>query len=186
VGFIGYFILRAAGLHANPKEYGQRLSNERIFTDPTIKEPRMTDTATLTHIRQVGTVFVPVADQDRALEFYIDKLGFEKRADFTYGAGSRWIEVAPPGAVNTISLVPADEGKSLGGDEARCAFATENIEADHAALTAAGVDVDPVIARKGTPRSGLISIAVTIPDPVPAQFFFRDIDGNRFLMVPSG
>lgn len=58
----------------------------------------MTDSANKTRITQVGTVFVPVADQDRALEFYLSKLGFEKRADFPYGEGSRWIEVAPPGA----------------------------------------------------------------------------------------
>jgi hypothetical protein len=35
--------------------------------------------------REVGTVFVPVADQVRALEFYIGKLGCEKRADFPTG-----------------------------------------------------------------------------------------------------
>jgi catechol 2,3-dioxygenase-like lactoylglutathione lyase family enzyme len=34
-----------------------------------------------THITGVGTVGVPVTDQDRALEFYVGKLGFEKRRD---------------------------------------------------------------------------------------------------------
>jgi hypothetical protein len=42
---------------------------------------------------QVGAVFVPVANQDRALGFYLNMLGFEKRADFTYGEDSRWMEV---------------------------------------------------------------------------------------------
>jgi catechol-2,3-dioxygenase len=74
------------------------------------KGARMTDTANTTRIGQVGTVFVPVADQDRALEFYLDKLGFEKRADFPYGEGSRWIEVAPPGSEIAIALVPAERG----------------------------------------------------------------------------
>jgi catechol 2,3-dioxygenase-like lactoylglutathione lyase family enzyme len=143
----------------------------------------MTDTLQMTHIRQVATVFVPVADQDRALEFYLDKLGFEKRTDFAYGHGSRWIEVAPPGSANTISLVPPSEGKSAGGDETHCAFMTEDIEADHASLRARGVDVDAEIARKGKRRSGLISLEVVVEDPVPAQFFFRDADGNRFLIV---
>jgi catechol 2,3-dioxygenase-like lactoylglutathione lyase family enzyme len=143
----------------------------------------MTETAKKTYIKQVGTVFVPVADQERALAFYLDKLGFEKRGDFPYGDGSRWIEVAPPGAANTISLVPPSEGKSAGGDEAHCAFATEDIEADHATLRARGVDVDAEIARKGNRRPGLISVEASVPDPVPSQFFFRDIDGNRFLIV---
>ncbi len=143
----------------------------------------MTNTANTTHISQVGTVFVPVADQERALEFYLDKLGFEKRADFPYGDGSRWIEVAPPGAAITIALVPPSEGKSAGGDETHCAFMTEDIEADHAALRARGVDVDAEIARKGKRRSGLVSIEVTVKDPVPPQFSFRDTDGNRFLII---
>jgi catechol 2,3-dioxygenase-like lactoylglutathione lyase family enzyme len=131
-------------------------------------------------------VFVPVADQGRALEFYVDKLGFEKRADFVYGDGIRWIEVAPPGAANTIALVPPGEGRSAGGDAAYCAFATDDIESDHAALRARGVDVDAEIAGAGTRRSGLISIDATVPDPVPPQFFFRDADGNRFLIVQPG
>jgi len=139
-----------------------------------------------THIRQVGAIFVPVSDQDRSLEFYVEKLGFEKRADFTYGGHHRWVEVAPPGEGNTIALVPPSEGESAGGDVARCAFATADIEADHATLRSRGVDVDAEIARTGTPRSGLVSSEVTVEDPVPAQFFFRDPDGNRFLIVQPG
>jgi len=145
---------------------------------------KMTDPTKMTRISQVATVFVPVADQERALEFYLDKLGFEKRADFTYGEASRWIEVAPPGSKIAIALVSPSEGKSDRGDEAHhCALTTEDIEADHATLRARGVDVDAEIARKGKRRSGLVSTEATVPDPVPSQFFFRDPDGNRFLIV---
>jgi catechol 2,3-dioxygenase-like lactoylglutathione lyase family enzyme len=146
----------------------------------------MTDTAGVTRIAQVGTVFVPVVDQDRALRFYLDKLGFEKRADFSYGDGSRWIEVAPPGSANALALVPPSEGQSPGGDEARCALATEDIDADHATLRARGVEVDEVIGRSGTRRLGLVSIDVTVENPVPPQFFFRDTEGSRFLIVQPG
>jgi catechol 2,3-dioxygenase-like lactoylglutathione lyase family enzyme len=136
-----------------------------------------------THISQVGTVFVPVADQERALRFYLEKLGFEKRADFSYGEGSRWIEVAPRGSANVVALVPPNEGRPASIDQAHCAFATDDIEADHATLRARGVDVDAEIGRKGTQRSGLVSTNAVVKDPVPAQFFFRDPDGNRFLIV---
>jgi catechol 2,3-dioxygenase-like lactoylglutathione lyase family enzyme len=146
----------------------------------------MSDTATRTHLNQVGAVFVPVADQERALAFYLEKLGFEKRADFVYGGGIRWIEVAPPGAVNTIALVPPGEGESGGGDAAYCAFATDDIEADHALLRERGVDVDAEVAREGNSRPGLVALEATVPDPVPAQFFFRDTEGNRFLIVQPG
>jgi len=146
----------------------------------------MPETADRTRINQVGTIFVPVADQERALVFYVETLGFEKRADFVYGGDIRWIEVAPPGAANSISLVPPGEGGSAGGDAAHCSFATEDIEADHATLRDRGVDVDAEIARTGKRRPGIVSLDVSVGDPVPAQFFFRDSEGNRFLIVEPG
>ena len=146
----------------------------------------MPDDATATGISEVGTVFVPVSAQDRSLEFFVGQLGFEKRADFLYGGRHRWIEVAPPGAANAIALVPPSEGASAGADVARCAFATADIESAHATLRARGVDADAEIARAGTRRSGLVSTAVSVDDPVPPQFFVRDPDGNRFLIVEAG
>ena len=147
----------------------------------------MTDTTTATRIRQVATVFVPVADQDRALEFYLGKLGFEKRADFEYGDGSRWVEVAPPGSAMALALVPPSEGEPPSSDAAECALTTDDIDADHATLRARGIEVDPEIGRSGTSRPGLLSVDATVPDPVPPQFLLRDIDGNRFLVVePPG
>lgn len=131
----------------------------------------MTQTETRTHISQVGTVMVPVTDQDRALEFYLDKLGFEKRADIPYGHGERWVEVAPPGAATTIALVPPREGGPV-GVETRVGFTTEDIDADHSDLGGRGVDVDDEVARMG--------------DPIPPMFFLRDQDGNRFLVVGRG
>jgi catechol 2,3-dioxygenase-like lactoylglutathione lyase family enzyme len=146
----------------------------------------MATTTNTTCVTQVATVFVPVSDQDIALAFYLDKLGFEKRVDFLYGEIHRWVEVAPPGSVNAIALVPPSEGNAVGSDRTYCAFTTKDIESDHATLRARGVDVDAKIARKGTSRSGLLSLKVTVEDPVPPQFFFRDIDGNRFLIVDPG
>jgi catechol 2,3-dioxygenase-like lactoylglutathione lyase family enzyme len=141
------------------------------------------ETSNGTRITQVGTVFVPVTDQNKALEFYIEKLGFEKRADFVYGENRRWVEVAPSGSVNAIALVPPSEGTPARGDAAHCAFATEDIEGDHATLRARGIDVDTEIGTEGSRRPGLISIEAGVANPVPRQFFFRDLDGNRFLIV---
>jgi catechol 2,3-dioxygenase-like lactoylglutathione lyase family enzyme len=131
----------------------------------------MADTDTRTHITQVGTVMIPVSDQDRALEFYLDKLGFEKRTDVPYGDGERWIDVAPAGAATTVALVPPREGDPT-GIETRVAFATDDIDADHADLRSRGVDVDEAVMRMG--------------DPVPPMFFFRDQDGNRFVIIQGG
>jgi catechol 2,3-dioxygenase-like lactoylglutathione lyase family enzyme len=131
----------------------------------------MSDTTTKTRITQVGTVMVPVSDQDRAIEFYTDKLGFEKRADTPFGRGERWVEVAPAGAASTIALVSLREGESA-GIETRIGFTTEDVDADHADLKARGVDVDAEVMRMG--------------DPVPPMCFFRDPDGNKFMIVERG
>ena len=64
-------------------------------------------------VTRVGTVIVPVSDQDRALEFYVGTLGFEVRIDGAFGDGGRWLEVAPPGAATTLALVP---GRRDGGE----------------------------------------------------------------------
>jgi catechol 2,3-dioxygenase-like lactoylglutathione lyase family enzyme len=128
----------------------------------------MAETQTLTHITQVGTVIVPVGDQDRALEFYTGKLGFEKRIDVPMDNGMRWIEVAPTGADTTVAIVPPREGDSA-GVETRIALTTDDIDAAHASLESKGVDVDPAVSRMG--------------DPVPPMFFFNDPDGNRFFIV---
>ncbi len=50
----------------------------------------MTDAAP--HIPGVGTVYLPVSDQDRALASYRDLLGFEVRTDTGSDEGFRWVE----------------------------------------------------------------------------------------------
>ncbi len=74
----------------------------------------MTETQSTTAITEVATVIVPVADQDRALEFYVETLGFEKRMDMPYGDGNRWLEVVPPmfffRDVDGNSLLIVEEG----------------------------------------------------------------------------
>jgi catechol 2,3-dioxygenase-like lactoylglutathione lyase family enzyme len=135
---------------------------------PTSRRIEMTETTAATTISQVANVMVPVSDQDAAIEFYTEKLGFEKRTDMPFGDGYRWVEVAPPGASTTIALVQPREGESA-GIEARTALDSKDIDADHAALRERGVDVDAEVMRMG--------------GPVPPMFFFRDQDGNRLLIV---
>jgi catechol 2,3-dioxygenase-like lactoylglutathione lyase family enzyme len=125
-------------------------------------------TKTATRITEVGRVIVPVSDQDRAVEFYLDTLGFEKRLDVTYGRGDRWVEVGPPGGATSIALIPPMEGGEVGVDT-RISLTSADIDADFADLRARGVDTDAEVMRWG--------------DPVPPMFTFRDQDGNRLLVV---
>jgi lactoylglutathione lyase len=96
-------------------------------------------------------VGVPVTDQDRALEFYLDKLGFEKRLDTPAEQfGGRWIEVAPAGAAITIALVPTREGVPT-GVETGIRFTTVDAAAVHADLRARNVDVGQLLQWPGVP-----------------------------------
>lgn len=125
----------------------------------------MSDSEARVHVTHLRTVGIPVSDQDRALEFYVDALGFEKRLDVPFGEGRRWVEVAPPGAETTIALMATPAGAPIGIDT-NLRLATDDAEADHAALLSRGVDVDAEI----------------IPYPVP-MFTLRDPDGNRLIIV---
>ena len=128
----------------------------------------MSETQSRTRITEVGRVIVPVSDQDRAVEFYTDKLGFEKRMDVPYGDGNRWVEVGPPGAPTSIALVPPREGEPA-GVETGISLTTDDADAVHADLRARGVDTDPEVMRMG--------------DPVPPMFLFRDQDGNTLMLI---
>src|SRR4051795_13006437 len=110
---------------------------------PTPQEAVVSKTAT--RISKIGVVCVPVSEQERAIEFYVDTLGFEKRADTPFGNGYRWVEVAPADAVTTIALAPPPEGRPTGNVETGIGLQTDDIDADHADLKARGVDVDPEV-----------------------------------------
>jgi catechol 2,3-dioxygenase-like lactoylglutathione lyase family enzyme len=124
---------------------------------------------TKTRIAKLATVAIPVSDQERMIEFYVDTLGLEKRTDVPFGNGYRWVEVAPPGGETTIALSPPPEGQPAGGAQTGITLYTEDIDALHAELQAAGVDVDAEVSRMG--------------DPVPPLCWFRDPEGNVLMLV---
>ena len=61
------------------------------------------------NISKVGRVCVTVADTDRAIDFYVGKLGFEKVVDEPMGPDMRWVEVQVSGAETTIALQRSSE-----------------------------------------------------------------------------
>ena len=121
------------------------------------------------HLTQVGRVCVTVADTDRAIGFYVDTLGFEKVVDVPMGDAGRWVEVAVSGAPTTIALAPPPQGQEAGGGQTGICLDTSDVDADHAALKAAGADVDDEVSRYG--------------GPVPPMFWLRDPDGNSLIVV---
>ncbi len=126
---------------------------------------------TKTQASKIATVVVPVEDQDGQIAFYVDKLGFEKRVDIPFGGKYRWVEVGPAGSETTIALAPPPPqgGTQVGKRETGISLHAPDIDAYHAQLKDAGVDVDPEVARMG--------------GPVPPMFWLRDAEGNSLMVV---
>ena len=129
----------------------------------------MSKVASRLNLTQVGRVCITVGDTDRAIDFYVETLGFAKVVDVPMGEAMRWVEVALPGTATTIALAPPPEGQEAGGGQTGICLDTSDVDADHAALKAAGADVDDEVTRWG--------------DPVPPMFWLRDPDGNSLIVV---
>jgi lactoylglutathione lyase len=123
----------------------------------------------MTTINDVLTIAVPVSDQDRALQFYLEQLGFEKRRDDPLPQLSgRWIEVAPRGATVTLALVPA-RGDAPAGVQTGVRLTTGDAAAVRAELHTRGVEVGELMRWPG----------------VPPMFAMRDRDGNGLTIVEA-
>jgi lactoylglutathione lyase len=121
-----------------------------------------------TTVSNIGVVMFTVADQDAAIAFYTEKLGFEVRSDTPFGENGemRWVEVAPPGSRARLALNPpmnSTPGGSAIGVE------TKDVLGEHARLTAiGGIDLDTEPMQ--TPGA-------------PLMFMLRDPDGNTVVVV---
>src|SRR4051812_26060222 len=96
-----------------------------------------------TTVSNIGVAMFTVSDQDAAIAFYTQKLGFELRSDTPFGEKGemRWVEVAPPGSSTRLALNPPmfDQpgGSSIGVE-------TADVAGEHKRLKAiGGIDVDP-------------------------------------------
>jgi catechol 2,3-dioxygenase-like lactoylglutathione lyase family enzyme len=123
-----------------------------------------------TTVSNIGVAMFTVADQDAALAFYTEKLGYEVRSDTRFGEHDemRWLEVAPPGSQTRLALNPPMGGEPGGGS---IGVETPDVLAEHARLSAiGGIDLDPEPVR--TPGA-------------PLLFMLRDPDGNHVAVVEA-
>ncbi len=65
----------------------------------------MAETTTRAGISHVGFISIHVNDLDRAIEFYVNQLGFAKTTDAQMGPGARWVELTPPGGKTRVTLI---------------------------------------------------------------------------------
>lgn len=118
-------------------------------------------------ITNIKTVAVYVSDQEEAVRFFTDKLGFEVRRRESMGPGGNWIEAAPPGAQTRVVIYPRDLMKQWEELKPSIVFGCQDVEATHRELSRRGVTFTQA------------------PTQMPWGMFtkFVDPDGNEFLLA---
>ena len=119
-------------------------------------------------ITRIQLFSLPVADQDRAKAFYVDKLGFELVSDTAMGPDQRWVQVRPAGAETSITLVTWFAAMPPGSVKGTV-VETDDLDADVAAIRSRGVDIASEIQVAPWGRF------VTFDDP----------DGNGLILQAS-
>ncbi len=116
-------------------------------------------------IDRVVTITIAVKDQDEALRWFTEKVGFEKRADIT-GPGMRWLTVAPRDQKD-LDIVLASWFPNLVGKNAPCVVATHDCRGTYEELRGRGVE----FTQEPTDR------------PYGVEAVFRDLYGNSYALV---
>jgi catechol 2,3-dioxygenase-like lactoylglutathione lyase family enzyme len=116
-------------------------------------------------ITGVEVLSLPVSDQDRARDFYVDVLGFELLRDTEMQPGMRWVQVAPPGGGTTITLVTWFDSMPAGSYRG-LVLETDDVDADVERLRGLGLDFPDGIQEQPWGRF------VTLADP----------DGNGLVL----
>jgi len=135
---------------------------------------------------RIDAVNVFVKDQDRSLEFYRDRLGFDLALDIRLQSGHRLVAVAPPDGITVLRLIapdPESEEYQLIGRHTPIVFLTEDVVAKFSEWSKRGVHFryTPRLRRvQHNPRA-----SASEQPPIWGGVFtrFEDIDGNSFSLV---
>jgi predicted enzyme related to lactoylglutathione lyase len=117
-------------------------------------------------IKGIKFASVPVTDQDRALAFYTEKLGFTVFTDQPFNDKQRWIELRIPGAETSLVLFTADGHEDRIGTFQGLSFTTDDVVKTYNQLVERGVEF------AGPPQTAEWGSFV----------IFKDPDGNAFVL----
>jgi catechol 2,3-dioxygenase-like lactoylglutathione lyase family enzyme len=120
-------------------------------------------------IQHVKHVTVAVKDQDRAVKFYTEKLGFEVVVDVPFSDTQRWIELKIPGAETQVVLFTAPGEEYRIGKPSNVIFTSENIAQSYEELK----------------RKGVEFLHPPKEEPWGTYTLFKDPDGNTFCISSS-
>jgi catechol 2,3-dioxygenase-like lactoylglutathione lyase family enzyme len=119
-------------------------------------------------IDRFACITVAVRDQDEALQWFTDKLGFVKRTD-VLGQGIRFLTVAPP-KQRELQVILASWFPDHVGKNPTAVLFTDDCQQTYADLRARGVEFDEA----------------PTPQPFGLQAVFKDLYGNRYALVQPG
>jgi len=122
-------------------------------------------------ISRIHSATILVTDQDAALDFYVNKLGWEKAMDDPMGPGMRWLTVVPPGAQTQLVLSHPSwyTGEQVApSKDTGISFSTPDIDATYETLMERGVKFKQPVE--------------VMPWGGKATWFY-DLDGNEFFLA---
>ena len=117
-------------------------------------------------IKQIKFVSIPVADQNRALDFYTDKLGFTIITDQPFDEKQRWIELRIPKADTRVVLFTAEGDEKRVGTFMNMSYCCDDIQETYKTLKERGVEFE------GPPQE----------QPWGIYAILKDSEGNRFVV----
>jgi predicted enzyme related to lactoylglutathione lyase len=116
-------------------------------------------------IRQVKFVGIPTRDQERALKFWTEQIGFKVQTDQPMGP-QRWIELQVPGAQTRVVLFTPEGHEDRVGTFFNGAFGCDDVDDIYSKLLEKGVEFEGPPAKQ----------------PWGTFAKFRDPDGNTFVL----
>ncbi len=117
-------------------------------------------------IKQLKFVGIPTRDQDAALAFWTEKVGFKVATDQPMVNGQRWIELSIPGAQTGVTLFTPEGHEDRAGTFFNGSFACDDVDYTWRQMAERGVEFE------GPPQK----------QPWGTFAKFRDPDGNTFVL----
>jgi predicted enzyme related to lactoylglutathione lyase len=117
-------------------------------------------------IKAIKFASVPVNDQDRALAFYTEKLGFRILTDQPFNDKQRWIELSISGADTGLVLFTPDGHQDRIGTFSAISFLCDDVQTTYEEMAARGVEFTAAPSKQ----------------PWGTFATFKDPDGNQFVM----
>jgi predicted enzyme related to lactoylglutathione lyase len=115
-------------------------------------------------IKRIKFTGIPVEDQDRALKFYTQMLGFRVSTDQPYKEGERWIELQPPGGETRLLL--SKSARASAPNVPAMVFVADDVEKTYQELRSKGVEFTQPPTKA----------------PWGLHAMFKDSEGNLILL----